>query len=258
MRLDISPRNMWIVASRDLSRFWRYKHWLAGQVAMNLADILIFGLIFRGIVNPALIPDYVKFITPGILALSIFISAFSIGREVGVEVRREVTHYLVSLPISRADLIFGRILGGVLRALIYQSGFLVFALLITPKHPGLTDWLLVFYTTLLLSITMSSISISLSTSTRDFNLQATLRSVTYYIMFFVSNVFYPESVIAIRLGPAAPIVKYSPLTMATAIYRSAFGVETGVDIAFNAVGLLVWTIVISSLAFRLYSRNLGR
>lgn len=258
MRLKVSPRNMWIVASRDLSRFWRYKHWLAGQVAMNLADILIFGLIFRGIVNPALIPDYVKFITPGILALSIFISAFSIGREVGVELRREVTHYLVSLPISRADLIFGRILGGVLRALIYQAGFLVFALLILPKHPGLVDWLLIFYTTLLLSFTMSSISISLSTSTRDFNMQATLRSVTYYIMFFVSNVFYPETVIAIRLGPAAPLVKYSPLTMATAIYRSAFGVETGVDIAFNVIGLLGWTTLISLLAYKLYSRNLGR
>ena len=93
-----------LTAQRDLARFWGYKYWLAGQVAMNLADIVIFGLIFRGIVNPALIPDYIKFITPGILSLSIFISSFSIGREVGVELRREVTHYLVSLPIKRLAL----------------------------------------------------------------------------------------------------------------------------------------------------------
>jgi ABC-2 type transport system permease protein len=109
----------YIVALRDLKRFWQNIYWLAGQVAMNIADLLIFGLIFRGIVRPELIPDYIRFITPGILCLSIFISSFTIGREVGVELRREVTHYLVSLPITRGALVAGRVLGGVLRGLMY-------------------------------------------------------------------------------------------------------------------------------------------
>jgi len=108
-----------IVSQRDLKRFFMNIYWLAGQVAMNIADLVIFGLIFRGIVNPVLIPDYIKFITPGILCLSIFISSFTIGREVGVELRREVTHYLVSLPITREHLVAGRILGGVLRGFTY-------------------------------------------------------------------------------------------------------------------------------------------
>ncbi|MEM4889252.1 MAG: ABC transporter permease, partial [Thermosphaera sp.] len=116
--------NILLIARRDLARFWRYKYWLAGQVAMNLADILIFGLIFNGVVNRQLIPDYVRFVTPGILCLSLFISSFSIGREVGVELRREVTHYLLTLPVRRESLIIGRLLGGALRGLMYQAGFL--------------------------------------------------------------------------------------------------------------------------------------
>ncbi|MEM1713999.1 MAG: ABC transporter permease, partial [Desulfurococcaceae archaeon] len=94
-----------LVAQRDLSRFWRNIYWLAGQVAMNIADLVIFAVIFRGLVNPAFIPDYIRFITPGILCLAIFISAFSIGREVGIELRREVTQYLVSLPVTRGALV---------------------------------------------------------------------------------------------------------------------------------------------------------
>jgi len=244
-----------LTAQRDLARFWRYKYWLAGQVAMNLADIVIFGLIFRGIVNPALIPDYIKFITPGILSLSIFISSFSIGREVGVELRREVTHYLVSLPIKRPALVMGRVVGGVLRGLIYQVGFLIFASLIL-EPPSLIGWLYTLYTSILLAVTMSSLSISLSTVTRDFNLQATIRSLVYNVLFFVSNIFYPETVVRMRLGPATPIVRYSPLSMATNIYRWSFGYLREADLVFNSIGLLAWTIIILLIAYRLYVRNL--
>ncbi|MGC8954186.1 MAG: ABC transporter permease [Desulfurococcus sp.] len=243
------------IAQRDLSRFWRYKYWLAGQVAMNLADILIFGLIFRGIVNPVLIPDYIKFITPGILSLSIFISSFSIGREVGIELRREVTLYLVSLPVKRTVLAIGRIVSGVLRGLIYQFGFLLFAVIILGM-PCLTRWLYILYTSLLLATVMAGLSISLSTVTRDFNLQATIRSLMYNILFFVSNIFYPETVVKARLGFASPIVNYSPLSMATSIYRWSFGYIESIDLAYNALGLLAWTIVIFILAYKLYIRNL--
>ncbi|MEM4691568.1 MAG: ABC transporter permease, partial [Desulfurococcaceae archaeon] len=106
-------RAVLLVAYRDLARFWRYRYWLFGQIVMNIADIAIFGLIFRGIVNRELIPDYLKFITPGVLSLSIFISSFSIGREVGMELRREVTHYFLSLPIRRGGFVTGRLLGGL-------------------------------------------------------------------------------------------------------------------------------------------------
>ena len=255
MRLD--PWKPLLIAQRDLYRFWRNVYWLAGQVTMNIADLIIFGAIFRGMVNPAYIPDYIKFITPGILCLSIFISAFSIGREVGVELRREVTYYLVSLPISRRTLVTGRILGGVSRGFMYQVGFLILAVLIMGL-PSFSMWILIITTTLLLSIVMSSLSISLSTLTRDFNLQAAIRSLVYFTFFFVSNVFYPETVLKMRLGPFAPIALYSPITMATTIYRYGFGYIKSIDILFNLMGLAIWASIAMIFAYKVYLRNLIR
>lgn len=248
-------RSTFLVSLRDLERFWRNVYWLAGQVAMNIADLVIFAFIFRRIVDPAHIPDYIRFITPGILCLSIFISAFSIGREVGVELRREVTHYLVAIPIARSSLVAGRILGGILRGLIYQVGFLILAVLLMGM-PSINKWLLIMAATIMLATTMSSLSITLSTLTRDFNLQAAIRSLVYFTFFFVSNVFYPEIAIRARLGPATPVVYYSPMTMVANIYRYGFGYYQNIDLFFNLLGLLSWTIITVLFAYKMYLRNL--
>ncbi|MCC6043273.1 MAG: ABC transporter permease [Desulfurococcaceae archaeon] len=247
----------WIVSLRDLKRFWQNIYWLAGQVAMNIADLLIFGLIFRGVVKPELIPDYIRFITPGILCLSIFISSFTIGREVGVELRREVTQYLVSLPVTRGALVAGRVLGGVLRGFMYQAGFLLLAVILMGP-PTLERWLLILLVSLMIAITMSSLSITLVTLTRDFNLQAAIRSMVYFAFFFISNVFYPERALEARLGPLAPIARYSPVSMAVSIYRHAFNYLREVDLKFNLLGLGAWCITTFLFAYKLYIRNLTR
>ncbi|MEM0355875.1 MAG: ABC transporter permease [Desulfurococcaceae archaeon] len=248
-------RAVLLVAYRDLARFWRYRYWLFGQIVMNIADIAIFGLIFRGIVNRELIPDYLKFITPGVLSLSIFISSFSIGREVGMELRREVTHYFLSLPIKRGGFVTGRLLGGLARGFIYQTGFLILALILL-NPPSLMGWILIISTSIMLALIMSSLSISLTTITRDFNLQATIRSLVYNVLFFVSNIFYPKRVVEARLGSASFIVDYSPLTMATNIYRWSFKYDLSINPMISFLGLAIWVIVILPLAYKLYIRNL--
>lgn len=248
-------RGVILVAQRDLARFWRNIYWLAGQLAMNIADLVIFAVIFKGLVNPAYIPDYIKFITPGILCLSIFISAFSIGREVGIELRREVTHYLVSLPVTRGQLVVGRILGGVLRGFMYQAGFLLLAVLLMGL-PSIDKWLLILTASLLLAVTMSSLSITLSTLTRDFNLQAAIRSLVYFVFFFVSNVFYPEKALEVRLGSAAPLAYYSPMSMTVNIYRFSFNYVSSINLFFNLTGLTLWTILAVLFAYKVYIRNL--
>lgn len=256
MEIELYPlRSMLLVSQRDLARFWRYRFWLFGQIAMNIADIAIFGLIFRNIVNREMIPDYLRFITPGILSLSIFISSFSIGREVGMELRREFTHYILALPIKRSVFVAGRLLGGLLRGFMYQIGFIFLAMILL-KIPTPIGWLYIITTSLLLALIMSSLSISLSTVTRDFNLQATVRSLTHNILFFVSNIFYPRRVVEARLGPGALIVDYSPLTMATNVYRWGFGYDRSIDPNLSLIGLILWTFIVVPLAYKLYVRNL--
>lgn len=252
-----SIRACLLIAYRDLRRFWKFKHWLAAQLAMNLADVLIFALVFNNIVNRDYIPDYVKFMSTGVLAIATFASAFSIGREVGGEMRREVHHYLLSLPAPRAALAAGRFIGGALRGLIYQLAFIVLNLLVVGV-PGPAQALAITYTSFLFSLSMSALAIAVVSSTRDFNLQSTFRALIYYTLFFFSNVFYPREVISLRFpGPLAAVVAHMPISRAAEVYRWGFGYYQSLDpMALPEVTL--WAIILLAVAALLYTRNLSR
>lgn len=251
-------RSIALIAYRDLARFWKYKFWLAGQIGMNLADVLIFALVFNNMVDPSIIPDYFKFFATGIVAIAAFASAFSIGREVGIEVRREYTHYLLGLPFSRVSLVAARMLGGTLRGLIYQSSFIVLAVLLAGA-PDAYGALLVVFTSVALSYSMSALAIAISSSTKDFNLQATFRALTYYVLFFFSNVFYPRQVLEARFPkPVAEAIGYTPVSLAADIYRWAFRYNTAVDVNTRVALLALWAAATGAVASAIYLRNLTR
>jgi len=244
-----------LFAYRDLLRFWKFKYWLASQIVMNLADVVIFALLFNNIVNRQYVPDYVKFMATGVLAASIFASSFSIGREVGAEIRREVSHYLLALPAPRYALIAGRVLGGTLRGLVYQLAFIALNVALVGV-PGPAQALAIAYTSLLLSAAMSALAIAISTSTRDFNLQATFRALTYYTLFFFSSVFYPKEVLALRFPPSvAEVVAHTPISLAAEVYRWGFGYSSSVS-PTSLLEITAWAIALLALASLLYARNL--
>ncbi|MCS7107047.1 MAG: ABC transporter permease [Acidilobaceae archaeon] len=253
----------WVIAVlsyRDLERFWKYKWWLAALVTMNLADLFIFALIFRGIVKRELIPDYFLFLAPGIASIAAFAAAFTIGREVMMELRRGFHHYLLSLPISRLELVFGRIAAGMVRGIIYQTPFLLL-LLVLLEPPSPHGLLAMTLATLMIVASMSCLSIAASTLVKSLELQATIRSLLYFLAFFLSNVFYPESVIRERFPEQLYVVIVNnPISLATSIYREVFIPEMvpPTDISANLAKLAIWTLFLFLLGSHLYVRNLER
>ncbi|MDT7888788.1 MAG: ABC transporter permease [Desulfurococcales archaeon] len=251
-------RGLYIVVKRDLDRFWKYKWWLAGLITMNLTDLFIFALIFNNIVNRAYIDNYLLFLAPGIAAIATFASAFSIGREVGVEVRRGYTQYLLSLPLTRMQLSIGRILGGAVRGLIYQMPFIALLFILHEKLPTLSEAGILAVTSSMLTISMSSLSIVISTAVRSFDLQATMRSFTYFVLFFFSNVFYPDALIS-RYFPHALyiVISNNPVSIATSIYRNIFTQNTPAeDSVILLLKLAIWCIVLLIMGSIFYLRNL--
>lgn len=251
-------RGLYIVMKRDLDRFWKYKWWLAGLITMNLTDLFIFALIFNNIVNRAYINNYLLFLAPGIAAIATFASAFSIGREVGVEVRRGYTQYLLSLPLTRVQLSMGRILGGAVRGLIYQIPFILLLIILHGKLPTLAEAGVIVITSVMLTVSMSSLSIVISTAVRSFDLQATMRSFTYFVLFFFSNVFYPDALIS-RYFPHILYIMISnnPVSIATSIYRGIFTYNASIeDPLILLLKLASWCIIFLIMGSIFYLRNL--
>jgi len=209
------------VIEYDFRNFFRYRWFIIGLIAMNLADLFISAVVFtqmtRGIV------DYFRFFAPGLAVLGLFASAFMIGREINMEVRREIHHYLLSLPMSRTELAIGRLLGGGFRGMLYMTPLLLtnFVLLGLPTLPQL---LLILLALFLLAIGISGVSISIAVSTTSFEKFVTARGVVYYLFFFCSSVFYPMAIIqtleARGLTPLVRFAQINPLTNGSDLIRS--------------------------------------
>jgi ABC-2 type transport system permease protein len=211
------------VIEYDFRNFFRYRWFIIALLAMNLADLFISAIVFTQMTRGMNL-DYFTFFAPGLAVIGLFASAFMIGREINMEVRREVHHYLLSLPMTRTELAIGRVLAGGLRGMLYMTPLLItnFVLLGLPTVPQL---LIILLTLFLLAIGISGVSISIAVSTTSFEKFVTARGVVYYMFFFCSSVFYPITMIiptleAKGLAPLATFAQINPLTNGSDLIRS--------------------------------------
>jgi ABC-2 type transport system permease protein len=212
----------------DFRNFFRYKWWLVGLISMNLADLFIMAIVYNNMLSSSVrdqIKDYFSFFAPGLAVTGLFASAFMIGREINVERRREVHHYMLSLPMTRMELAIGRVLSGGLRGMVYMTPLLLTCFIFV-GFPTVPQLLVILGLLLLLALGISGLSIAIAVSTSSLEKFITARGLVYYTLFFCSSVFYPLSLIQ-QLGqegrfPAVlvTLAEVNPLTTASDTIRS--------------------------------------
>jgi len=245
------------VIEYDFRNFFRYRWFIIALLAMNLADLFISAVVFSQMTS---VVDYFKFFAPGLAVIGLFASAFMIGREINMEVRREVHHYLLSLPMTRTQLAIGRVLAGGLRGMLYMTPLLVtnFVLLGFPTVPQLLVMLLTLF---LLAIGISGVSISIAVSTTSFEKFVTARGVVYYMFFFCSSVFYPMAIIETLesrgLAPLVMFAQINPLTNGSDLIRS-FLLGTPAFSPLMLVDVAVFSVIFAFFATFAYAKVLMR
>lgn len=216
------------VIEHDFRNFIRYRWWLAGLISMNLADLLIMAVVYNHMVSPKIaleIKSYFNFFAPGVTVVGLFASAFMIGREVNMEVRRQIHHYLLSLPITRFELAFGRLLAGGLRGMMYMSPLLLTTFIFV-GFPTLPQLLTILGALFLLATGISGLSIATAVSTTSFEKFVTARGLVYYVLFFCSSIFYPLSLIqslgqeGVMPQPIVTLAELNPLSSGADLIRS--------------------------------------
>jgi len=250
------------VIEYDFRNFFRYRWFIAGLIAMNLADLFISAIVFTQMASKDIVKDYFQFFAPGLAVVGLFASAFMIGREINMEVRREIHHYMLSLPMTRTELAVGRVLAGGLRGMLYMTPLLITNFIVL-RFPTLPQLLLILLTLLLLAIGISGVSISIAVSTTSFEKFVTARGVVYYMLFFCSSVFYPLSVIQVLatkgLGPLVTFAQVNPLTNGSDLIRS-FLLDSP-EYVFSSLMLLnvaVFSVIFALLATFAYTKIIQR
>jgi len=115
---------IYILWLRQLKRYFRSKSRIIGSLAQPLLFLLALGFGFGPIYQRAGGGNYIEFLTPGVIAMSIIFTAIFSGIEIIWDKQFGFLKETLVAPVSRLNIMLGRTLGGATVASL--QGIIVF------------------------------------------------------------------------------------------------------------------------------------
>jgi len=237
-------RTIWVIAYRELLRFVQDKPRMVSSFSMPLIFLIIFGAGFGRLIGQ-MMPgvDYIQFMYPGILAMTVLMTSVMSGisivwdREFGF-----LKEVLVS-PLSRSGVLAGKAVGAATIAIIQGAIMLVLAPIVNvPINLGTVLALLPLL--LILSLTLSGLGLLIGARMRSQQGFQIVMQLVIFPMMFLSGIFFPVSGVATWLEVLS---KLNPVTYGIDAIRQVFlGTEVaGVTVFGHTMGIVDSAIVVS-------------
>ena len=242
-----------VVAYRELLRFVQEKSRLISSFAMPLLFLVIFGAGFtRTIGDMAPGVDFVQFIYPGIIAMTVLMNSVMSGLSVVWDREFGFLKEILVAPIARSGIVLGKAVGAAIVAVMQGSILLLLAPLV---GVSLTALMVVKLVPLLIIISMSLSGLGLLVASRMRSQQG-FQLVVQLIIFpliFLSGVFFPVNNVPAWLEIAS---KLNPLTYAVDAVRQLFlagysDAAIGVTVFGHTMTVFQDVLVVTAFGFAL-------
>jgi ABC-2 type transport system permease protein len=201
---------------RDVLRFWYDKARMFSALLFPIFFLVIFGAgLTRSIGMMAEGIDFIQFMYPGIIAMSVLMGAFMSGVSIVWDREYGFLKEVLVAPISRISVAVGRTLGSATVATIQGIMILVLAPLV---KVSLTVWMVVVLIPLsfLLAASMGSLGILLASRIKSTEAFQAIMQMLMFPMMFLSGVFFPLQNLPSWMSI---IVKFNPATYGVAAIR---------------------------------------
>ena len=211
---------IYILWWRQVKRYFRSKARIIGSLGQPLLFMLAFGFGFGPIYAKAGEGNYIEFLVPGIIAMSILFMATFSGLEIIWDRQFGFLKEMLVAPVSRIKIMIGRCLGGatvavlqglIVLALSYVIGFRIHNVLAALGALGFM-FLIAFLFTLF--------GTAIASSMKD--VQGFQLIVNFLIMpiFFLSGAFFPLDGLPRAI---MSVVKANPLSYGVDALRGTLG-----------------------------------
>jgi len=237
-------RTIWVIAYRELLRFVQDKPRMFSSFSMPIIFLIIFGAGFGRLIGQ-MMPgvDYIQFMYPGILAMTVLMTSVMSG--VSIVWDREfgfLKEVLVS-PLSRSGVLAGKAVGAATIAIIQGAIMLVLAPIVNvPINLGTVLALLPLL--LILSLALSGLGLLIGARMRSQQGFQIVMQLVIFPMMFLSGIFFPVSGVATWLEVLS---KLNPVTYGIDAIRQVFlGTEVaGVTVFGHTMGIVDSAIVVA-------------
>jgi len=239
---------MWL---RQLKKYWRSKPRMIGSLAQPLLFLVALGFGFGPIFQKAGGGNYLDFLAPGIIAMSVLFTAMFAGIEVIWDRQFGFLKETLVAPVSRAKIMLGRTLGGATVASL--QGFLV--LLISFLIGFRVQNILYIPVALLLMFVTAMFFTSLGTAiaSKLEDMQAFQLIMNFLIMpiFFLSGALFPLDSLPNAL---VVITKFNPLSYGVDGIRGALTGVSHLGMTLDFSVMIIITAIILAIGSYLFSK----
>ncbi len=232
---------MWL---RQLIRYWRTRSRIVGSLAQPVLFLVALGFGLGQIFEKAGEGNYIQFLTPGIIGMSILFTGMFTGMEVIWDRQLGFLKETLVSPSSRFSIFLGRTLGGATVALIQGIILFLITLIIGFRPTNLMLLPLGLLFMFLLAFIFTALGTALASIVKDMQAFPLIMNFIIMPVFFLSGAIFP-------LGSASNTIKtiafFDPLSYQIDALReiltgvSHFGLMT--DFIFSLVCVILVTIM---------------
>jgi len=239
---------MWL---RQLKRYSRSKSRMIGVLGQPILFLVALGFGLGPIFERAGEGDFIQFLGPGIIAMTILFNAMFNGMEVIWDRQFGFLKETLVAPVSRLKIMIGRTFGGATVAL--TQGIIVFFItLIVGFRPFSLAYLplaLVFM--ILIALLFTSLGIAIASQLED--MQSFPLIINFLIMplFFLSGALFPLKSLPKILEV---VTSFNPLTYGVDGIRGAFSGVSHFSLILNFGVMFLLVLIVGAIGSYLFTK----
>lgn len=239
---------MWL---RQLKRYWRSKSRMIGFLGQPILFLVALGFGLGPIYEKAVGGNYIQFIAPGILAMTILFSAMFNGMEIIWDRQLGFLKETLVAPVPRYKIMIGRTLGGATVALLQALVLLVITLIIGFRPISFIGFIGAIIFMMLISLVFTAVGISIASRLED--MQAFPLIINFIVMplFFLSGALFP-----LDTAPKAiqVIGTINPLTYGVDLLRGSLIGLNQYSMVLDLNVIVLCLIIASAIGTYLFSK----
>ncbi len=242
---------VYILWLRQLKRYVRSRTRIAASLAQPLLFLFALGFGFGPIFQKAGHGNYIQFISPGVIGMTVLFNSMFSGIELIWDRQFGFLKETLVAPVSRLSIMIGRTLGGATTALI--QGTIVMGVCILAgfrvQNPGLLPVAILFMA--LIATTFTALGTGIASLLTDFQGFQLVMNLLVMPCFFLSGALFPlgDAPLPLRIVAGIDPLSFGVDGLRTALIGVAhFGIST------DLVVLSIFTTMFLGFGGYLFSR----
>jgi ABC-2 type transport system permease protein len=240
---------------RNLTHALRYPGLSIGTVAVPVIFLLLFVYVLGGALGAGIGrgAHYIDYLAPGIILMTVSAASMTTAVSVCMDLTEGVVARFRTMPISRASVLVGHVLGSLILTMISVGLVIGIALLIGFRPTAdLVHWLAALGVIVLLTLAVTWMAVAIGTLSRSPEGASNL-VLPLALLPLIGSTFVPAQ----SMSPGVRIVaQYQPFTP---IIETIRGLLMGTPIGNNAIVAIAWCLGITVFAYfwatRLFNRR---